>query len=246
MDYDATAIAASYDAARGYRPEVLRRWLDRVAAHAPADTRLIVDVGCGTGRFTRPLAERLHARVIGIDPSQRMLDVARAKPGAGQVEFRLAPAERLPLEDGCADMLFMSMVLHHLPDRPAAARECHRVLRDGGRIAMRTCTRDIVYPQSRFFPGMLPMLAADLPSAADIIALFEGAGFRSRVHEIVPHVVATGWQEFADKLALRADSFLARLPDHEFAAGMTALRAHAARSEPEEITEMIDFFVFER
>ena len=35
MDYDQTAIAATYDAARGYRPEVLRQWLDLVAAHAP-------------------------------------------------------------------------------------------------------------------------------------------------------------------------------------------------------------------
>jgi hypothetical protein len=45
---------------------------------------------------------------------------------------------------------------------------------------------------------------------------------------------------------LRADSFLARLPDEEFAAGMAKLRAHAAQSATEDVTEMIDFFVFER
>ena len=44
-------------------------------------------------------------------------------------------------------------VLHHLPDKGAAARECCRILRAGGHFCMRTCTRDIVYPQSRFFPG---------------------------------------------------------------------------------------------
>ena len=111
---------------------------------------------------------------------------------------------------------------------------------------MRTGTRDIVYPQSRFFPGILPMLKTDLPSAAEIIVLFEAAGLRSRTHQLVTHTLATDWQKFADKLALRADSFLARLPDEEFAAGMAKLRAHAAQSAPEHITEVIDFFVFER
>jgi hypothetical protein len=111
---------------------------------------------------------------------------------------------------------------------------------------MRTCTRDAVYPQSRFFPGMPPMLENGLPSAAEIIALFEGASLRKRAHEIVTQVVAANWQEFVDKLSLRADSFLTRLPDSEFAAGMAALRDHAASSPPEEITERIDFFVFER
>ena len=45
MDYDKTAIATTYDAARGYRPEAMRLWLDRVAAHAPRDLKLIVDLG---------------------------------------------------------------------------------------------------------------------------------------------------------------------------------------------------------
>jgi hypothetical protein len=65
MDYDSTAIATSYDAARGHRPEVLQQWLAIIAAHAPADSGLIVDVGCGTGRFSQPLSERLQAKVIG-------------------------------------------------------------------------------------------------------------------------------------------------------------------------------------
>ena len=79
-----------------------------------------------------------------------------------RVEFMLAPPERLPLADGSTDLVFMSMVLHHLPDKEAVARECCRILRAG--FCMRTCTRDIFYHQFRFFPGILPMLKADLPS----------------------------------------------------------------------------------
>src|SRR5262245_37085567 len=119
MDYDKTAIAGTYDAARAYRPEVMEQWLDLVAVLAPDKVDLIVDLGCGTGRFTQPLADRFQAQVIGIDPSQRMLAAARAKPGNRRVEFRQASSEQLPLPDGCVDLVFMSMVLHHLPDRPA-------------------------------------------------------------------------------------------------------------------------------
>jgi ubiquinone/menaquinone biosynthesis C-methylase UbiE len=117
MDYDRTTIATTYDAARGHSSAVMRQWLDLVAAHVPFAPQLIVDVGCGTGRFSDPLADRFAAKVIGIDPSQTMLAVARTKCATAHVEFRLAPAERLPLPDRSADLVFMSMVLHHLLDK---------------------------------------------------------------------------------------------------------------------------------
>ena len=200
MNYDETAIASTYDAARSHTREVRRQWLALVAEYMPSAPQLIVDVGCGTGRFSQPLADRFLAKVIGIDPSQRMLAVARAKCTNGRVEFRLAPAERLPLADHGADLVFMSMVLHHLPDKQAAARECCRILRAGGRFCMRTCTRDMVYPQSQFFPGILPMLKADLPSTAEIITLFEAAGLRSRTHQLVTHTLASGGSNLATSL----------------------------------------------
>jgi ubiquinone/menaquinone biosynthesis C-methylase UbiE len=248
VDYDTTAIATTYDAARGYRPETLRLWLELVAEHVPFAPRLIVDLGCGTGRFTQALADRFQAQAIGIDPSQRMLAAAQAKlaPNDRRVQFQCASAEQLPLANACADVIFMSMVLHHVRDKPATARECRRILRDGGCLCVRNATRNTLYPQSRFFPGMLAMMHADLPTDADVIALFEAAGLRSCAHQPVQQAIATSWRELADKLALRADSFLARLPDAEFEAGIGAMRAYAEGRPPEDIMEQVDFFVFER
>ena len=54
MNYDQTTIATTYDAARGHNRAVMRQWLDLVAAHVPFAPQLIVDVGCGTGRFSEP------------------------------------------------------------------------------------------------------------------------------------------------------------------------------------------------
>jgi ubiquinone/menaquinone biosynthesis C-methylase UbiE len=141
MDYDKTTIATAYDAARSYRPEVLRQWLDLIAMHVPDRPSVIVDLGCGTGRFTHPMAERFQTRVVGIDPSEKMLEGARKKPGNSRVEFRQAPGEEIPLEDGSAEVIFMSMILHHLKDRERTAQECRRVLRFRSAVFSRALCR---------------------------------------------------------------------------------------------------------
>jgi ubiquinone/menaquinone biosynthesis C-methylase UbiE len=247
MDYDTTDIAATYDAARNHAPGVQQRWLDLVASHAPSPLNLIVDLGCGTGRFTQPLSDRLNTRVLGLDPSEKMLAAARSKGHGQRVEFSQLRGEALPIDDSAADMVFMSMVLHHLPDPVRTARECRRVLRPGGCVCVRNGTREAEVPQSRFFRGMQQLIEQTLPSNAAVCSWFEGAGFDMRAHDLITQRVAAHWQEFSDKIALRADSVLARIPDADFRAGMKKLRAYAATRLPQEpVTEVIDFFVFER
>jgi ubiquinone/menaquinone biosynthesis C-methylase UbiE len=125
---------------------------------------LAIDLGCGTGRFSEMLAAEFGARVIGLDPSEKMIDQARRKPAASPVVFGRASAHELPLPDGCVDLVFMSQIYHHLPDPAAVARECRRVLRVGGYVCIRTGTRenDVVVPS--FFPAVRAMLDADLRS----------------------------------------------------------------------------------
>ena len=92
---------------------------------------------------------------------------------------------------------------------------------------------------------MQTMIARELPSRDEVISMFETVGLELCAYQLVMHPVAASWHDFADKLAMRADSFLARLPDADFAAGLAALRAHAAsRQLDEPVTEEISFFVF--
>jgi SAM-dependent methyltransferase len=242
MDYDKSNIASVYDRARDLAPGLLQRWLDLVARDAsPAPGSLIVDAGCGTGRFCGPLAERFAARVLGVDPSEQMLEVARKKSGSGRVEFQRAGAGSLPLAPATADMVFMSMVWHHLPDAGAAAKECRRVLRSGGHVCVRTITRDADFPHRRFFP----IIEAQFPTRRHIQDVLAAAGFALVAHEVVTQAVAATWPEFVDKVALRAYSTVASLGDKEFEAGMAALRSHAPPGGPDrEVTEEVDWFVF--
>ena len=89
MDYDESAIARIYDEARALTPERLRQWRDVLAMDIDCSRiSAIVDLGCGTGRFTQLLATHFQAEVVGIDPSRRMIERARQKPIAGNVVFR--------------------------------------------------------------------------------------------------------------------------------------------------------------
>jgi ubiquinone/menaquinone biosynthesis C-methylase UbiE len=248
MDYDQTEIATSYDLARALAPETRRLWQDLLAAHIDRSAiSLIVDLGCGTGRFSELLAAHFGVRVIGIDPSQKMVDQARRKPTTGDIVYRRGPAETLPLPDGCADLVFMSMVYHHLTDPAAVVRECHRVLRPGGYACIRNGTRESDFPHRHFFPALRALIDSDLPSRRDIASVFAAGGFKPLVQQVVTQVTAADWPSFIEKSALRADSFLARLSDADFQQGMAALRhPGVAIDQDAAVTEEIDWFVFTR
>ncbi len=93
----------------------------------------IADVGCGNGVYLAALARRGHAgAAIGVDLSPGMLRAARA--AAGQARLVVGDAAALPIRDGAADVTLAATMLHHVPDRQAAARELRRVTRDGGQV----------------------------------------------------------------------------------------------------------------
>ena len=99
----------------------------------------IVDVGSGAG-IDSLIAARMVApqgKVIGVDMTPAMLDKARQateESGLLNVDFRMGYAERMPIEDGWADVIISNGVLNLMPDKQAALKEMARVLRPGGRI----------------------------------------------------------------------------------------------------------------
>jgi ubiquinone/menaquinone biosynthesis C-methylase UbiE len=247
MDYDKTEIPATYDKARELAPETRRLWQDLLSLYVkPAEISLVIDLGCGTGRFSELLVAHFGVQVIGIDPSLKMLDQARSKPTIGNVVYCQGLAESLPLRDGCADLVFMSMAYHHFCDPSAVAKECHRVLRQDGYACIRNGTRESDFPHRHFFP-LRTLIDSDLPARREIEAVFSAGGLTPVVHQVVTQIIAADWPRFVEKSALRADSFLARLSDHDFLQGMNALQNPGdAIKQEDAVTEEIDWFVFTR
>jgi ubiquinone/menaquinone biosynthesis C-methylase UbiE len=247
VNYDLTEIPAGYDRGRDHGPEFLRLWMQALERHLDGrDVARILDLGCGTGRFSEALSAHFGAAVVGIDPSVKMLERARAKPHRRQVHYQLGRAEAMALRSKSVDVIFMSMSFHHFADRFLVGRECRRVLRDTGVVCVRTGTRERIdsYPYVPFFPSTLPKLAALLPDRAALCDPFEAAGFRLRASELIVQTIASCWTEYADKLSSGADSVLATLPRQNFEDGLAALRRHAVHAVSQPVVEPIDLFVF--
>jgi SAM-dependent methyltransferase len=164
--------------------------------------------------------------------------------------LEVEPAELLRvlrLPDGCTDLVFMSMVYHHLTDPSGGARECRRVLRKGGYVCIRNATRESDFLHRHFFPSLRALIDSDLPSRREIEVVFAVGGFATVEHQVVTQITAPDWPRFIEKSALRADSFLARLSDDDFRKGMAALRNPGdSIDQSAAVSEEIDWFVFRR
>ena len=140
----------------------------------------------------------------------------------------------------------MSMSFHHFTDRRQAARECRRVLREGGTLFVRTGTREQIpsYPYVSFFPSSAALIEETLPDRSGHCQPFEAAGFHLKGAELVTQTIAPDWDTYADKLAAGGDSVLSRLSPEEFESGLAAVRRHARAAAKRPIMEPIDLFVF--
>jgi arsenite methyltransferase len=97
----------------------------------------VVDVGSGAGFDSFVAAAQVGAdgTVIGVDMTEEMLTKSRSTAGElalSNVEFRAGLAERLPVEDGWADVVISNGVINLCADKQAVFSEIHRVLRPGG------------------------------------------------------------------------------------------------------------------
>lgn len=94
----------------------------------------VVDLGCGPGAAAREAARR-GATVTGVDPAPVMLALARSLTRAATpVTWVEGAAERIPLPDATASVVWTIATVHHWPDLKAGLAEVQRVLSPGGRL----------------------------------------------------------------------------------------------------------------
>lgn len=136
FEHDSPRLAETYDRLSDFQFEGGKGLAERLGLESGAR---VLDIGCGTGRLTHWIAERVGVTgaATGIDPLEERLLIARSR--GGNVRFELGHAEDLgAFEDACFDAVCMSAVLHWVHDKARALAEVRRVLRPGGRLGVTT------------------------------------------------------------------------------------------------------------
>jgi SAM-dependent methyltransferase len=210
------SAADVYERARPSYPAEAVAWMVERTGLGPG--RTVVDVGAGTGKLTRLLGPS-GARVVAVEPVPEM----RAKIEGAEVLD--GTAEDLPLADGSADVVTVAQALHWF-DLDRALPELHRVLADGGFLALFWNMRDLNNPIQRGVEDLLkphrtyeigqheatwraPLAASPLFGEADV-----------RTFRIAQQFTT---QDLCDRVA--STSFVAAMPSVEREALLVHVRA---------------------
>lgn len=230
-------IGRDFDAVRDRRPDACQVWLDRVAHHLPDPPPVaVVDVGSGTGIWSRAIAERFGCAVHAVEPSEGMRARARRAHPHPRVDYVPGTCDALPLADESVGAAWLSTVIHQFPDLDAAARELRRVVEPGGQVFVRSG-----YPGRQdgielfhLFPGAM-RVAERWPRLGRVISAFEDAGF---VFAAIERVCEPTFDTYEEVLAMlpvmrRSDTALVDLDDEQWEKGIAAIqRAMGAGERP--------------
>ncbi|WP_028224364.1 class I SAM-dependent methyltransferase [Paraburkholderia ferrariae] len=189
-----------------YPPEVAH-WLRETLGLRAGQT--VVDLGAGTGKFTRRLVET-GASVIAIEPVAAM----RAKLAAAlpQVDVRDGAAQAMPLADASVDAVVCAQAFHWFANASALA-EIHRVLKPGGRFGLIWNLRDARVDWVARLDAIVNRAEGDTPRyyTGQWRAAFPFPGFGplQEAHFSVGH---TGSPEDVIVARVKSTSFIAALP----------------------------------
>ncbi|NMO52315.1 methyltransferase domain-containing protein [Actinoplanes sp. TBRC 11911] len=234
--YDSTD-AAAFEATRHLREDALDNWRAAILRYfGPRPGMRLLDLGCGTGSWARAFHTWWpEIEVVAVEPAAAMRERAVFVP------VLAGDAGHIPAEDASLDAVWLSTVIHHIPDLEAAAREIGRVLKPGGVVLIRSAFagRHEAITLFRFFPEAVGVLDR-FPSVDRVGTAFDG--FDTVGFEPVAQVTASSLAEAAASLRRSAHTPLQLISDEAYAAGVARMR-EAAASETGPVVDALDLLV---
>lgn len=247
--YEQSEAAKHYDLARNLPEQSQSLWMNALKSLIPKQKiEKILDLGCGTGRFTSALGNAFECSVIGIEPSGAMLSLAPER-NSPDIEWKKGQAESIPLENNEVDLVFMSQVFHHLVHPEQAFLEIKRVLTSAGYLVIRNSTREHLsdFEWLRFFPEALEIENRRLPLQKELTESVCRGSFELLEQQTVFQLFADSYTEYFEKISRRGLSALIAITDEVFQNGLEQFQNWIIRQPPNrQIYEHVNLFVFQK
>lgn len=221
INYD--EISKIYDDVRDGSIDVIKSFLEETKL---GENTRVLDIGCGTGNFTNLLQHITKACVSGADQSAGMLEKARLKNP--DIQFTQADACDLPYEDDSFDFVYMTDVIHHIPDVGKLFEEIYRILKSGGKVCISTQSHEQIDGRffNEYFPGTAIAEKKRYPDIASIVANGEKSGLRLFKQKVLQddadYVIDKSFLELVEK---KGFSMFYLISDEEYRQGLERLRA---------------------
>ena len=247
--YSKIETASRYNSARSLPSETKTLWLDALKSSIPNQKiRNILDLGCGTGRFTVALGKAFECSVVGVEPSSAMLGVAISQ-SEPNVEWKQGQAENIPLGSQAVDLVFMSQVFHHFTEPRKALQEINRVLSSEGYLAIRNGTREFNKELKwlEFFPEALEIENKRTPSQQELKESVCSGSFELISRRTIYQLFAASYEEYFEKVSQRGLSALIVISNEAFQSGLQRFQNWVSRQPREQpVYEPVDLFIFQK
>lgn len=232
--------AAAFEATRHLGGEALDGWREAITRYLdPQPGMCLLDLGSGTGSWSQAFRAWWPATdVLAVEPSVAMRERA-------VVTGALAgDAADIPVDDASVDAVWISTVIHHIPDLPVAAREIRRVLKPGAPVLIRSVFpgRHAGITLCHFWPEAVTALNDNYPTVATVEAAFATAGFTVVGLDPITQISAPSPWEAATGLRREAHTLLQLISDDAYARGAERFRV-AARGATGPLVDVLDLLV---
>jgi ubiquinone/menaquinone biosynthesis C-methylase UbiE len=144
MSVNYNEISKTYDSVRSENKGLVELFIEEMKI---IKATRVLDFGCGTGNYANALQRLTQAQVYGVEPSDGMRKKAAAKNP--NIAFVNGDHENIPFEDNFFDFVYMTDVIHHIPDIAAMFTEIGRVLKSGGSLCIVTESHEQI--DNRFY-----------------------------------------------------------------------------------------------
>jgi SAM-dependent methyltransferase len=226
VNYD--EISQTYDHVRHGDLALVRRLIRALPARPGLR---VLDIGCGTGNYTDLFQKLTQLEVYGIDPSEGMLAKARQKNS--DLTFKVGQADDIPSDENFFDFVYMTDVIHHVPDIKAMFTEIWRVLRSpdpesgepGGMGCIVTQSHQQIEarPIACYFPGTAEVDKARYPDIPEIVEIAQARGFVQVESEILTEEALELDNIYLELVREKGYSMLHLISEEEYQAGLAKL-----------------------